>query len=39
MGKPFSDLEKQVLSILASGGNPLQSNNQEVVISNPVDYP
>ena len=31
MGKPFSDLEKRVIAILAGGGNPLQSNDQEVV--------
>ena len=30
MGKPFSDLEKSVLAILANGGDPTQSKDKEV---------
>ncbi len=30
MGKPFSDLDKQVYAILAGGGDPLQSQNEAV---------
>lgn len=30
MGKPFSDLEKQVIAILSGGGDPLQSQNEAV---------
>lgn len=30
MGKPFSDLDAQVIAILASGGDPLQSQNEAV---------
>lgn len=30
MAKPYSDLEKQVLAILTSGGNPANSENKDV---------
>jgi hypothetical protein len=30
MGKPFSDLEKQALRLLAGGGNPLTGNDEEL---------
>lgn len=30
MGKPFSDLEKRALAILANGGNPASSQDQEL---------
>lgn len=30
MGKPYSDLEKRVLAILANGGNPAQSQDSSV---------
>ena len=30
MGKPFADLEKQALAILANGGDPTQSKNKAV---------
>ena len=30
MGKPFSDLEKQAFTILANGGDPAQSLNEEL---------
>lgn len=30
MGRPFSDLEKQALRLLAGGGNPLTGNDEEL---------
>lgn len=30
MGKPFSDLEKQALRLIAGGGNPLTGNDEEL---------